>query len=100
MKTMIKQLLNSIIAKYCDLSASRRPRLADQLFATVFGFSKQLICWPLTNDHDILRQPRPVIVKNLCLIKYIFQALKNLNTRESARDSVRARDVTLLTTLS
>ena len=32
---MIKQLLNSVIAKYCDLSLSR-----DQLFASAFGFGK------------------------------------------------------------
>ena len=32
---MIKQLLNSVIAKYRDLSG-----LADQLFASAFGFGK------------------------------------------------------------
>ena len=45
---MIKQLLNLVISKYRDLLC-----LADQLFATAFGFGKYLICLPLTN-HDIL----------------------------------------------
>ena len=45
---MIKQLLNSVIAKYRDLLC-----LADQLFALAFGFGKYLICLPLTN-HGIL----------------------------------------------
>ena len=47
---MIKKLLNSVIAKYRDLSVSRRW----QLFASAFGFGKYLIYSPQTN-HNILR---------------------------------------------
>ena len=41
---MIKQLLNLVIAKYCDLSLSRRSDICNYLY---------LICSPLTN-HNIL----------------------------------------------
>ena len=41
---MIKQLLNLVIAKYCDLSLSRRSVICNYLY---------LICSPLTN-HNIL----------------------------------------------
>ena len=41
---MIKQLLNLVIAKYRDLSLSRRSVICNDLY---------LICFPLTN-HDIL----------------------------------------------
>ena len=55
---MIKQLLNSVIAKYPDLSVSCRSiiwksALGTRLFASAFGFGKYLICSPQTN-HNIL----------------------------------------------
>ena len=48
---MIKQLLNLVIAKYRDLSLSRRSVICNYLY---------LICSPLTN-HDIFAQLRSII---------------------------------------
>ncbi len=60
-KLMIKQLLNSVLAKYRDLSVSRR-----SIICLCLRHRQKLICSPLTN-HDILREPSSII-DNYCAI--------------------------------
>ena len=55
---MIKQSLNSVIAKYRDLSVSR----VGQLFPSAFGFGKWLICSPLTNHHIFVNPIQQLLI--------------------------------------
>ena len=54
---MIKQLLNSVIAKYRDLSVSRRSIICRSLRL------RQIIDLLATDKSRYLAQPRPIIVK-------------------------------------
>ena len=54
---MIKQLLNSVVAKYCDLSVSRRSILCHSLRL------RQTIDLLATDKSQFFAQPRPIIVK-------------------------------------
>ena len=54
---MIKQLSNSVIAKYCDLSMSRRSIICLSLRL------RQIIDLLATNKSQYFAQPRPIIVK-------------------------------------
>ena len=56
---MIKQLLNSVIAKYCDLSVSRRSIICLSLRL------RQIIDLLATDKSRYFAQPRPIIV-NYC----------------------------------
>ena len=59
---MIKQLLNSVIAKNIVICQC----LADQLFASAFGFGKLIIDLLATVKSRYFAQPRPIIVNYLC----------------------------------
>ena len=66
---MIKQLLNSVIAKYRDFSVSRRSiiRLSLRL--------RQIIDLLATDKSRYFAQPRPIIVNYLGLLYFIFDFL-------------------------
>ena len=57
---MIKQLSNSVIAKYCDLSMSRRSIICLSLRL------RQIIDLLATDKSQYFAQPRPIIVKYAC----------------------------------
>ena len=57
---MIKQLLNSVIAKYRDLSVSRRSVICLSLFRL-----RQIIDLLATDKSPYFSQPRPIIVNFL-----------------------------------
>ena len=59
---MIKQLLDSVIAKYRDLSVSRR-----SIICLSFRL-RQII--DLRTNHDYFAQPRPIIVNWPPLVNY------------------------------
>ena len=63
---MIKQLSNSVIAKYCDLSMSRRSIICLSLRL------RQIIDLLATDKSQYFAQPRPIIVKYLSNGWYIF----------------------------
>ena len=65
---MVKQLLNSVIAKYRDLSA--------------FVFDKELICSPLTNHNIFVNVPCPrtVIFLSVSVLKLFVPLLVNNKT--------------------
>ena len=57
---MIKQLSNSVIAKYCDLSMSRRSIICLSLRL------RQIIDLLATDKSQYFAQPRPIIVNYHC----------------------------------
>ena len=57
---MIKQLSNSVIAKYCDLSMSRRSIICLSLRL------RQIIDLLATDKSQYFAQPRPIIVNYIC----------------------------------
>ena len=59
---MIKQLSNSVIAKYCDLSMSRRSIICLSLRL------RQIIDLLATDKSQYFAQPRPIIVNYLSVI--------------------------------
>ena len=64
---MIKQLSNLVIAKYCDLSMSRR---------SIIGLSlrlRQIIDLLATDKSQYFAQPRPIIVNYSALQLYRHQ---------------------------
>ena len=67
---MIKQLLNSVIAKYRDLSVSRRSIICLSLRL------RQIIDLLATDKSRYFAQPRPIIAK--CY--YVFKNINNLIT--------------------
>ena len=67
---MIKQLSNSVIAKYCDLSMSRRSIICLSLRL------RQIIDLLATDKSQYFAQPRPIIVKYFAqprpiIVKYL-----------------------------
>ena len=64
---MIKQLLNSVIAKYGDLSVSRR------LIICLSLRLRQIIDLLATDKSRYFAQPRPIIVKYLLLVTFFFK---------------------------
>ena len=61
---MIKQLSNSVIAKYCDLSMSRRSIICLSLRL------RQIIDLLATDKSQYFAQPRPIIVKSQYIGSY------------------------------
>ena len=59
---MIKQLLNSVIANIVICQC-----LADQLFASAFGFGKYIIDLLATDKSRYFAEPRPIIVVSIVL---------------------------------
>ena len=69
---MIKQLLlNSVIAKYCDLSVSRRSIICLNLRL------RQIIDLLATDKSRYFAQPRPIIVNYLLLTEITKSHLNN-----------------------
>ena len=84
---MIKQLSNSVIAKYCDLSMSRRSIICLSLRL------RQIIDLLATDKSQYFAQPRPIIVKYVwgnclkeaqhCILSYVDpEGTKVENTKE------------------
>ena len=63
---MIKQLLNSIIAKYRDLSVSRR-----SIICLSLGL-RQIIAFRDTDKSRYFAQPRPIIVNYYSFIPFLI----------------------------
>ena len=59
---MIKQLLNSVIANIVICQC-----LADQLFASAFGFGKYIIDLLAPDKSQYFAEPRPIIVIGIVL---------------------------------
>ena len=59
---MIKQLLNSVIANIVICQC-----LADQLFASAFGFGKYIIDLLAPDKSQYFAEPRPIIVISIVL---------------------------------
>ena len=68
---MIKQLSNSVIAKYCDLSMSRRSIICLSLRL------RQIIDLLATDKSQYFAQPRPIIV-NYQLRVFMLPALNTV----------------------
>ena len=68
---MIKQLLNSVIAKYCDLSVSRRSIICPSLRL------RQIIDLLATDKSRYFAQPRPIIVNYLLRTEITKSHLNN-----------------------
>ena len=74
---MIKQLLSSVIAKYLDLSVSRR-----SIICLSLCFGKQLICSP--SAFKSRHAERPIIVHYVGLNKDVIKSLCLKNARQSS----------------
>ena len=73
---MIKQLSNSVIAKYCDLSMSRRSIICLSLRL------RQIIDLLATDKSQYFAQPRPIIV-NCCATSGYFSMLRKFTGKQS-----------------
>ena len=71
---MIKQLLNSVIAKYRDLSVSRRSIICLSLRLW------QIIDLLATDKSRYFAQPHPIIANYLLFLGYIFRQQLSWNT--------------------
>ena len=83
---MIKQLSNSVIAKYCDLSMSRRSIICLSLRL------RQIIDLLATDKSQYFAQPRPIIVKYY----RTTEPARNINVSRNYSPTYVALKITLM----